>query len=195
MSKCYQCDKPAMYLVGPKQIPLCLDCNLKSTQIAQIQNDMLQKEMNYLTDCMEMTAGISIGAPRFPEKKTINVQGVNLNNIKINNSTVGVVNTGNIESVDISVTSLTNGGQKELAEAIKLIIESVLSNQELEKKNRDEIIEILSILSSEATAPKEKRHNSSMSILVNRLSTLLSLATSLSSLWTQYGPAIINAFK
>ena len=117
--KCHQCDKPAMYMVGNDKIPLCLDCNLKHTQISQMQFDNQAQMLNYLSDEIDDSLGLAPSGPRFPPRKTIHVGGINLHNLKVDNSTIGVLNTGNIESVDVSVTSLQQSGNVQLADAIK----------------------------------------------------------------------------
>lgn len=117
--KCHQCSKPAMHLVGSgnAQVPLCLDCNLKHVQLITMQNDMLERQMNYLTDYMDMVVGLPGLSPKFPERKNVTIGGITLNNIKIDRSTVGVVNTGSIETVDSAVTVLKQSGDPQLAAA------------------------------------------------------------------------------
>ena len=121
--KCYQCGKPAMFKVGKEEVPLCLDCNLKLTQMSQMQLEANERMINFLSDQMDYSIGLPVSGPRFPPRKSIHVGGINLNNIKVDNSTIGVLNTGNIESVDVSVTSLQQSGNSQLANAIKLIKE------------------------------------------------------------------------
>ena len=53
--KCCQCGRPAMFLVGDKNIPLCLDCNLKLVQMTTIQNEMLERGINYCSDYTDPT--------------------------------------------------------------------------------------------------------------------------------------------
>ena len=111
VTRCYNCGKPAMYLVGPegKEVPLCLDCNLKHTQMLAIQNEQLEREMDFLTDHMEFTAGLPSGVlPRYPKRQTKIIQGgtVTLNNIHVSDSNIGVLNTGNLEMVDSAITVL-----------------------------------------------------------------------------------------
>jgi hypothetical protein len=50
--RCCQCSNPALFLVGPEnaRVPLCLDCNLKFVQMTTMQNDMLERLMNHLTE-------------------------------------------------------------------------------------------------------------------------------------------------
>jgi hypothetical protein len=183
-----------MYLYDEKVL-LCLECYLKVVQIADINIAGLERQMNFAMDYMDYATGLPRMGPRYPERKVINMSGVNLHNIKIDHSTVGVVNTGNIQSVDVALTSLKNGGQDELAEALKTLSEAVLSHSTLEATRKNEIIEILSLLSAEATVPKEKRRTGAMKALANQLKDYLSIVKDLGVLWTQWGPVILNAFS
>jgi hypothetical protein len=192
--KCYQCHNPAMFLVTEKEIPLCLDCNLKFVQMIARQNEMHEREINYLSDYMDSIVGVSAGAPRFPERKSVHVGGVSLNNIRVDNSTIGVINTGNMETVDLSVSALAQEGQADLAAALTNLTNAVLSNNDIHIDIKNQIVEILSIISSEATAPPEKRRNSVAETLLSHLERLLRLSNQLGEVWERWGPTIRAAF-
>ena len=113
--KCYQCSNPAMFLVGDKKVPLCLECNLKLVQMTQIQNDMLERTINYMSDHVDYTVGLPSSGPRYPERKTVNVGGVTLHNISVNNSTVGVINSGSIGTIDTALLNILFAENVELS--------------------------------------------------------------------------------
>lgn len=193
--KCYQCGKPAMFKVGKEEIPLCLDCNLKLTQISQIELEANERMINYLSDQMDYTVGLPLSGPRFPPRKTIHVGGVSLNNIRVDNSTIGVLNTGNIESVDVSVTSLQQSGNSQLANAIKELANAVVASNELQTETKNQLIEILSVVSSEATAPAERQRKGVVKVLIEQFKNVLSISTQLTQLWNTWGPIIIGWFS
>src|SRR5437667_12882186 len=107
--KCHSCEKPANYAVGREgqQVPLCLDCHLKLSQILAIQNDNLEREMNFIIAQAESVVGLHGVLPRFPERQVRVIQAgtMTLNNISVSDSAVGVLNTGTLEVLD-SVISL-----------------------------------------------------------------------------------------
>jgi len=193
--KCHQCGKPAMFSVGKEEVPLCLDCNLKFTQIAQMHIEANERMLNYLSDQADCIIGLPVSGPRFPQRKAIHIGGVNLNNIKIDNSTIGVLNTGNIESVDVSVTSLQQNGNNQLANAIKEITNAVVASNELQAETKNQLIEMLSIISSEATAPAERQRKSVVKVLIDRFKDILSISVQLTQLWNTWGPIIVGAFS
>jgi hypothetical protein len=116
---CYNCGKPAMYLVGPpgNQFPLCLDCYDKQQRIAAVQNDQLIQDHNHAVLDMEVAMGLPLGSlGRYQERKIIHQQGgpVTYNNFHFANSPIGVVNTGNLKIVDTAIGNQagTRGSQE-----------------------------------------------------------------------------------
>jgi len=62
--KCCQCSTPAMYQVGEQNIPLCLDCYFKFSQIQQQQAENHERMMNYLNDEIAMSVGLAPFGPK-----------------------------------------------------------------------------------------------------------------------------------
>jgi hypothetical protein len=91
------------------------------------------------------------------------------------------------------LTILKNGGAAELGEAIKGLSQAILSSQ-IGNKEKDEALEILCVLSAEATNPKEKKRCSTMKVLWGRLKEIIGLANDLAEAWSNYSPRIIAAF-
>lgn len=141
--------------------------------------------------------GASLGIPvqQITERQIAPMEGVTLNNISIDNSVVGVLNTGSIETVDAAVTTLNRSGETDIAQALIDLTQAIASNKEATDETKNDILEILSVVSSEATAPKEERRSSAMKPMLREMSTLLSGAASLSQLWDRYGPVLTAFFQ
>jgi hypothetical protein len=190
-----------MYLVGPegKEVPLCLDCNLKHIQTLAIQNEQLEREMDFLTDHMEFTAGLPHGVlPRYPKKRTKIIQGGNviLNNIRISGSSIGVLNTGNLEMVDTAITVLgQNPETREVGAAISKLANAVAQSEELSPDNKNEAMETLSTVAAEATAPKEKRRNIMVRTLLRALPAAIQTAAGVLQIWHEVEPVITPYFQ
>lgn len=107
---------------------------------------------------------------------------------------MGVINTGNIETVDVAVSALHNEGKKEFAEALNELITEVIKSRELQNDVKNQVIELLSLIAAEATAPKERQRKGAMQALISQLKDFLSIGTTLTQLWEKWGPTIQNIF-
>ena len=193
---CYQCPKPAMYSVPPQGIPLCLDCYLKYTQINQANFENAERMLNYLHDSADAVVGLPPMGPRFPARpKPVTVQGVKMNNIRITDSVVGTVNTGSIGVVDQTISALGQAGDSQLAQAVKLLSEAVLNSKDLSPAQKKEAIEGLSVISSEAVAPKEQRRDTVALTLIERVSKITKLAGDVADVGTKWWPVLEGAFR
>jgi hypothetical protein len=193
--KCYQCGKPAMYQVGDQKIPLCLDCYFKFSQIQQQEIENNERMMNYLSDEMAFTVGLPSMGPRFPPRpKPVVVAGAKLNNINVNNSVVGTINTGSIGTVDQSISALIQCGEPELAEAIKNLSEAILQSGDLTRNQKNELIENLSVISKEAVTPKEARQNTVALSLLEKAMKVTSLANDITEVCQKWWPVLTAVF-
>lgn len=186
--KCYNCDKNALYLVGPndQKIPLCLDCYVKFQNVHAQQTAEHEREINYLTAQMESTVGLPGILPRYPERgQPISMKGVTLNNIHISKSHVGVINTGTIESVDATITVLKQSGSQEIADHLTRLTKKVVASNDVTNKAKNEVLEMLSVIGSEAVAPKERRRGAVVKAMIKELSLLLGRVVALNKLWEQ----------
>jgi len=169
---CCQCGKtPAIYQIAGN--PLCLDCAYKVEQINHMKQQQYIQEMNYLTDHMESVVGLPGVLPRYEVPKPppiIKTQGgLTLNNINVNQSVVGSINTGNIGQIDVALTNIKNGGAEKTAQIIKEFTEAVLEEQKLNNSIKNEIIEQLSFLANQAALPKEGQKKSIIAPILNTI--------------------------
>jgi hypothetical protein len=95
----------------------------------------------------------------------------------------------------VAVTVLKQSGDPQLAEALRNLSEAIIASNEIQTDAKNQALEILSVLSTEATAPKERRHNTVVAALTSRLQELLGVAQGLTVLWAQWGPVIMSAFN
>lgn len=183
-----------MYTAGKDNIPLCLDCYFKVFQIQQSQTENYERQINFFSDEVDFSLGFPPSGPRFPERRTIHVKGATLNNIKVDNSIVGSINTGTIGSLDIAITSIKKNDIN-FAEALTQISQATLKSALLSKESKEEILEIMSILASEKESPKERQRTNLSKTLYSRLQELVGLASDLGSIWAQWGPIIAAPFN
>ena len=74
---------------------------------------------HYLTAEIEAVGGLPRLFPRYKVSSPVYYKGdLILNNINIQNSNVGVINTGNVESIDVSLTFLKEQGKTSILKTI-----------------------------------------------------------------------------
>lgn len=184
--QCANCPKNAMYWVGPEKggAPLCLDCYIRLKDVSLRELEIHEREINFLTSHMESLVGLPGFLPRYPERRPIVHTGaVNLNNIQISNSQIGVLNTGTIESVNATVNVLRSEGSVELANAVVALIQSLIASTELADAAKNQVIELLGSVAEEAVVPKERRKSSVARALITEISGVLSGVGALAGLW------------
>jgi hypothetical protein len=193
--KCCQCSTPAMYQIGDENIPLCLDCYFKLAQIQQQQIENNERMLNFASDEMSAVVGLPPIGARFPPRpRPVIVAGTKLNNISVNNSVVGTINTGSIGSVDQSISALVQCGEPSLAEAIKELSEAILQSGDLTRNQKNELVESLSVIAKEAATPKESRRNTVAISLLERATQITALANDITDVCAKWWPALIAVF-
>lgn len=193
---CHNCGRPALYQLGDdagNQISLCIDCNLKHEHAMALEFDRHARAFNRIADSM---AGWGVPIAKFaPRQQPIVHSGdVVLNNINIEGSTIGVLNTGNIQTVDFAVTLLKRSGEQETADIFQKLTEEIINSVDLDAAMKNTATELLGMLSTEATAPVEKRRSGAMRTLLAELSGIVGGVASLSQLWQQYSPSLFSLF-
>lgn len=154
--------------------------------------------MNFIIAQAESKAGLHGVLPRFPERNVRVIQGgtMTLNNISVSNSAIGVLNTGNLEMVDSAISVLKGDpATREVSDALKQLTESIAATEDIASETKNEAIEILSVVASEATAPKDKQKASVVKRLLAHLPTLIQTSAAAVEIWQTVGPPIISFFN
>lgn len=154
--KCCQCEKPAFYQLEGGAF-LCIDCNLKGQRVVDMEYARNISELNYLADQMEMMKGVSGVVPRYEIPQPTIHMGHTVHNIKIDNSVVGAINTGQIQNMNVVLDNIQSGGSPDLATALQNLTEAILASSELSAEKKQTAVEHLSHIANQAALPKEKR--------------------------------------
>ena len=146
--KCHQCERPGIYKYNDAII-LCLECHVKASDV-QYRDDQIRLQQALLNAAMLNKANDDLHAvaPWGPRSSPIPVaaiakvanKGTTLtNNIAINNSNVGVLNTGDLAKIDAAVTVTQGSDAEELGLVIKRLTESVVATEELTDETKKEV--------------------------------------------------------
>lgn len=119
-------------------------------------------------------------------------------NINISDSTIGILNTGEMEdihSVSVNVSNLRESGHDEVAEALEQLTEAVAKSDEIAAETREAILEQLEELSRQAALEPEKRFKSGViKALMVGISSGIGTAGALAEVWSTWGPTIRTFF-
>jgi hypothetical protein len=196
MAKCSECGKETCLQV--KGVPFCLDCMERIHRIQSATLRDLDRQINHCASMIEMSMGFPQGflIPRVPVTEPL-IQGDNMtfNNINVDRSTIGAINTGSIAKLDVAIGQMQNGSQPELAEGIKRLTEAVINSNELGEESKKEVVDQLSFLGEEAANPTEKKGSSILKPILAALGALLVNVDKLKTLWEWVAPMLQKALN
>lgn len=112
------------------------------------------------------------------------------NEIKVSESNIGVINTGTLFNLDTSIQVMQNRGDKELANAVRELTQAVLDSNELNDKLKEEIVEQLEFLVTEALASKDKQRKGLIRKIINNISQSIATFGALLTIWNNVGPLL-----
>jgi hypothetical protein len=193
MPQCSQCNRPAMVDFGGH--PLCLEHHALAQSIELRRIEALERGADRALEEMEWATGVQLPRrARVPSPAPVILQGSTFNHINVQGSNIGVINTGRLSQVDTAITVIGKQGNSQLAGALKTLTDAVVASTTLAAPSKQEAIEILSTLSTEATAPPAQRKGGVARALLVRLKELLSVSADLIAVGQATWPLIAVAF-
>lgn len=185
---CNQCGKPAIYQLEGH--PLCLGCYERHQRLLmdeQVQNAAM---INYLKDSMQYS--VFGGVPPRIEipKPTIQVGRMTNNNIRVDNSVVGVINTGEVDKIQVTLENIRAGGNADVADALKRLTEAVLASRALPDADKKGAVEHVSYLADQAARPPDQRQRATSKSVIEGLERSLSVAADVYHVWKAVAPLI-----
>ncbi len=197
--KCHNCGKPASFEIKSEGgvLRLCIDCNLKYEYARSLEHQRDAHLLNQLSAISDAMTGIPGLVPRVPilQMQPIPIGDMTMNNIQVDNSVIGVLNTGNVQKVHTAVTVLQESGDESAAAAITQLTQAVVNSTEATNDAKNEILEVLGAIATEATVPNDQRRRAVIRPLLTQIATWFSGLAGLSQLWEKYGPTIESLFK
>ncbi len=135
-----------------------------------------------------------------PPKPTTVIGEFILNNIKIDRSAIGLLNTGSIggsvENIDVTISMVsTDPTIQSFQEALKDFTEAVLRSTEASSEQKEVILELMSAIADEVHKPKEKRRFKVIKTLLENIQELAKSLNSLHAIWQTLNSIIIGIFS
>jgi len=192
MSKCAQCSNEAIVECGPEnsRMRFCLACYQRLQQTVIATNQMYERQIDRLTDDMEMISGISLRPPR--PQPIIHQGPVTTNFIHVDRSVVGSINTGTIQSLNVSLEKISLGGSDALSRCVKNFTEAVTAESSLTPEAKNSVVEQLAFVLEETQKPANTRKKSVALSAVKDIGMIVSTMNALHTLWQAISPHLVG---
>lgn len=157
-------------------------------------------EMNGLIAQMEYLACLPPGTmPRepvpqlpatFQDRRTMTVTN---NHITVNGGTVGAINTGTIQRLNVAIDQAAQRNDAALVIAIRQLGEAIANHATLTAEKKDEASECLLFLVDQISIPATQRRPTIIRAATDAFLRALSVAADLMQVWTTVGTPIRQA--
>jgi hypothetical protein len=162
---------------------LCFDCNLRHQNATAQQLQLLMQLQQSTRDDMDEMLGLP---RRRPAPVVVQRGPMTYNNISVNNSVVGAINTGNVKRIDVAIERIKqqgSAGAADFAESLKQFTEATLEAADLDQTAKDEMTEQLSFLTDQIQTKSEERKPGMIGRTLTNISTAAAASNSLVTLW------------
>jgi hypothetical protein len=117
-----------------------------------------------------------------------------LNNIRIDNSVVGSINTGNVRAIDVSLTHLRGVGNDTARDGLKALTEAIINDTSMPNAQKNELIEQVAFLSEQATVHPEMRKPGLIKPTLSALNEAAGTVQSIAGAWEIVAPILRSLF-
>lgn len=194
--RCSQCTRPAVASMSGQN--LCVEHAAMMSSLVQNQQSQAAAMMNYLSEQIEYTMGVRSSPPRIaiPQQPPTLVHRGNVTNnqFRIDRSVIGALNTAEVAKIEVSMNNIQNQDSGDFTTAIKELTEAFAANTELQQDNKEELLEILSYLSNQATLPEQQQQKTLIKRMLSRVPRIIATAADLTTIWASHHQAITSFF-
>jgi hypothetical protein len=156
--KCHQCERPAFYKYS-QDVGLCIKCFERKENIFHMQFlrtaamiNLADHELNNALGIDTHESPIPVAALAMANKGKEKVY----NNIHINNSNVGVVNTGDLAKIDAVITLTRGSDAEQIGTELKNLTEAIINFSEGLEKDKQELIELIQMVAEQIQSTRKK---------------------------------------
>jgi hypothetical protein len=150
-------------------------------------------------DSVMRSFGVRTQSPRYkipPPTPIVRHEGpMTFHNINVQGGVVGAINTGSVKTIDVVIGSLNQKGDPNLGSALKELTEAVLKSTELQARNKQELLEQLSFLSTQTTVSKDARQHGIIGSVLDGVGKAVNTSTALLALWQKIHPLLNQALQ
>ena len=187
-STCGNCSaRPAVWKAD--DIALCVDCFYRFTvaQTLQLRNAVMG--MNHAAAEMDFISGLPNFTPRM-QVPDLPKAPMTLNNIHVDRSVVGSINTGEVEKIDVSITLLDHAGNKDVGNALRELTEAIVNASVMSSSDKSNMLDQVSYLSEQATAASKDRKPGMIRAALSAITSAAGAVTAVAGAWSITEPIL-----
>lgn len=194
---CQQCGKPAIIRYA-ESIPLCVNCYQKMAQANFMEQQANHNKMSWAAANLNFvekqlyqgTGGLlPLKQMQIPQPPSAGIN-YSYSNIQVSDSVVGAISSGDLYAINTSIDVMKTRGETELATAIKELSEAIVNSTDIQSETRNDILKLISYLSTEATQDKKKRNVAVINTILGKLPTMITAANAAWSIWDRVAPLL-----
>ena len=171
---------------------MCVDCTAKWQQVMNAQLDRQASLLNVLLGFAELHTGFPL--PRAHISLASANAPLTFNNIRVDRSVVGALNTGEVRKLDLMMTHIRAAGDSKLADTLQEFTQAILDSEELPDADKSAALDHVSFLASQAALPTEQRQAAVARTVIPALGRIIATAGGLASLWSALKPMLESLF-
>lgn len=118
----------------------------------------------------------------------------NINNFNISNSHIGVINTGEVERIELAMQIMKDRNDLDLAGAFQEFAQAVLDAEDIPEPEKNELLEQVAEVSEQALKPPEKRKKGIIKSLLGGIKSLATTTTTIAEAWEKVEPIVKGFF-
>jgi hypothetical protein len=165
---------------------LCLQCDRLKVERDTIVLTNLERQHNYTLDRMESISGVRLRG-RYPERQApVHVAKVTMTTVKVNDSIIGTINTGVIESLNVNMSNV-NMKNTEAASDLKTLSEVIMTIKEITDQQKEELVEQVAFLASQLALEEKKRNVPVVKSVLESITKMLTFSVQAISLVIKIG--------
>jgi hypothetical protein len=118
-----------------------------------------------------------------------------LNNIRVENSVVGAINTGNVQAIDVSLTNLHEAGNDKARDALKALTGAILGDRSISTAQKNELLDQVAFLTGQTTVAADKKQPGLIKATFGALTQAAGTISAISGAWQAAEPILKGLFN